>query len=118
MLRLLLVADHQLGLLSFDLLQGALFLSDSVCIVQRGNSCLLLVLLHVLNDGVHFTAARQMSRGQKRIRVSQSCVTRIDLLQVCELVLESMLHILQEGLVLLQLLNLFLNSVVLRLQRL
>jgi len=101
MLRLLFVADHQQRLLRLNQLQGRLLRGDLVGEAKRVLASLLLELLHVFDDVVHFAAAVEVALSQELVGVRLAHVPRVDFLQVREFVLVGLLHILQKRFVLL-----------------
>ena len=96
LLRLLLVANHEQGLLSLDALQLSLLISDLVREVECLLSRLFLEAIHLGDEIVHFSAALLVVLVEYVVGLGQAHVPRVDLRQVRELVVVGLLHLLEE----------------------
>lgn len=100
------------------MLEDGLLLSDLVSVAKGLVAGVLLVLLHIRNDVVHFATTWLMTSCQSFVGVVQSRVSSVDTLQVGEIILVGGLHIFQEVLESLKFINFPLDAIVLLRQRL
>ena len=116
MFGLFFVADHQLGLFVLDLLQGGLLLCNLVCVFERGDASLFFELVHGVKNHLHLAATGLVPLFERLVRLDKPSVTRVDLLQVGELVLVLGLHVFKELFELLKLVHFADDAIVLRVQ--